>query len=97
MASSVAFESFSEVAQIYEPSANTTPNIMTKYEKTKIIGMRLEQLARGAPPCIDVVDGMTIRDIVLKELDERKTPFLIVRSMANGKKEYFKLVDMIVA
>lgn len=64
---------------------------MNKYERTKVIGMRMEQIARGAPPMVDVTPGMTVRQIVYKELEENKIPFILERSLPNGKKELFKL------
>jgi DNA-directed RNA polymerase subunit K/omega len=91
-------ESFAEVSKGYDSSKNTTMNILSKYEKTKIIGMRLEQLSRGAAPTIDykALNLNTVRDIAFMELKERKLPFMIVRTLPCGLKEYWKLEDMII-
>lgn len=67
-------------------STSSTQHWATKYEMTKMIGMRLEQIARGAPPLIDVQPGMTVRDIVMREVEERKMPFKIRRTLPNGDK-----------
>ena len=44
---------------------NVTQNVMTKFEKAKVLGIRSQQLAKGAKPLIDV-DGMTSVDWDLK-------------------------------
>lgn len=66
-------------------------DLLTKYEKTKIIGMRLEQIANNAPPMVDVKPGMTVRDIVMQEFAEKKIPLMVERTLPNGKKEYHQL------
>ena len=91
-----AIDSFHEIMHKYDPSKNITRNVLTKFEKTKIIGIRLEQLARGALPTIDTSHMNNIRDICMKELEERKIPFVIMRSLPNGKKEFWRISDMIV-
>lgn len=88
--------SLEDINSTYEPKKNITRNIMTKYEKAKIIGMRMEQLAREAMPMVDTHGCATIRDIAIRELDEKKLPFMVARTLANGKKEYWKLADLIV-
>jgi DNA-directed RNA polymerases I, II, and III subunit RPABC2 len=45
---------FKDLLAAYHPDDNTTPHRLTRYERTKILGMRMEQLARGAPPLIDL-------------------------------------------
>ena len=70
---------------------------MTKYEKTKIIGIRAQQLASGAKPLIDVPPGITdVIDIAMIELNERKTPFILKRKVAT-KFEYWKIQDLDIA
>ena len=89
-------ETFQDIMEKYDPSKNITRNVMTKYEKTKIIGTRLEQLARGAIPTCNVDDMKNIREICMKELEERTIPFVIMRPLPNGKKEYWRIEDMII-
>jgi DNA-directed RNA polymerase subunit K/omega len=97
MASSV-IESFADVLSAYNPSKNQSRNIMSKYEIAKLVGMRLEQLARGCEPTVDTkkVKYSNIHDIVHAELYQRKMPFMIVRTMPNGIKEYWRIEDMII-
>lgn len=65
---------------------------MSKYERTKVIGMRAEQLARGAQPFVEV-DGATFDpcEVAERELRMRKLPFVIVRPGPDGKSEHIKL------
>ena len=89
-------EDYADVMHNYDPTKNTTRNVLTRYEKAKLIGMRMEQLARGFPPCVDDTSMSSVRDIAIKELETRTMPFMIARTLPNGKKEYWKLDDMIV-
>ena len=72
----------------------TTP-IMTKYEKTRILGQRAKQINEGAPPFIKidstVIDGYLI---AMKELEQKKTPFIIRRPLPNGGSEYWRVQDL---
>lgn len=69
--------------------------ILTKYEKARIIGERAKQINSGAKPFIsvepNVIDGYLI---ALKELEEKKIPFIIKRPLPNGGSEYWKLKDL---
>jgi len=98
MSSVLNFDSFSDITTNYDPSKNKSRNIMTCYEKTNVIGFRLEQLAFGAKPMLeskDLTKCETIRDIAKMELKMNVLPFIICRNMNNGK-EYWKLRDMII-
>ena len=69
---------------------------LTKYEKTKIIGLRAQQLANGSPPFVKIPQYITDTcQIANLELQQRKLPFMIKRGLPNGKNEYWKLSDMI--
>jgi DNA-directed RNA polymerase I, II, and III subunit RPABC2 len=90
-------EDFNDIRHNYDPSKNVSRPVLTKYELTKIIGMRIEQLARGAPSLVEIeTNKQNIRNIVMKELQERLVPFMIIRSLPNGQKEYWRLTDMII-
>lgn len=95
MTSKINTESYFDIMKDYDPNKNITRNVMTKFEKTKVIGMRLEQLARGAQPFVDTTGLTNIRSIVMKELEERKIPFIISRTLPNGKNEYWRIADLI--
>lgn len=97
MVTKVVIDDYEDIMKEYNPKKNITRNVLTRYEKTKIIGMRLEQLARGAPPNVSVPkDVNDLRSIVLQELEQRKLPFLIGRSLPNGGKEYWRIEDMVI-
>jgi len=69
--------------------------IMTKYEKTRVLGQRAKQLNEGAPAFIKidstVIDGYLI---AVKELEQKKTPFIIRRPLPNGGSEYWRIQDL---
>lgn len=87
---------YSDIIGSYDPSNNKTMNILTKYEKTKIIGMRMEQLARSGIPYVEFKGAFDPYAIALMELEENKLPFMICRTMPNGEKEYWRLKDMVI-
>ena len=68
---------------------------LTKYEKAKIIGLRTQQLCSGAAPNIDTKNFNNNLSIAEEELRLKKIPFLIQRNFANGKKEIWKIDDLI--
>jgi len=68
---------------------------LTKFERARIIGVRLQQLAYGAKPRVSTKGLNSIQDIVDKELDERKIPFIIRRPMPDNTYEDWKLEEFI--
>lgn len=95
---SKVIEDYRDIISHYNPNENITKNILSKYEKTKIIGMRMEQLARSSAPYIkiDNTEPFDPHKIATQELIERKLPFMIARKLPNGKCEYWRLDDMII-
>jgi DNA-directed RNA polymerase I, II, and III subunit RPABC2 len=79
---------------IDDPLHRTIP-ILTKYEKARILGERAKQINSGAKPFVSVdetvIDGYLI---ALKELEERKIPFIIRRPLPSGACEYWKIKDL---
>lgn len=88
--------SLAEIKSQYDPTKNITRNVLSRYERAKIIGLRMEQLAREAISLVDTHDCKTVREIAMKELKEKRIPFMLARTLANGKKEYWKIEDLIV-
>ena len=72
----------------------TTP-ILTKYERTKVLGQRAKQIDEGASPMIDfgsnIIDGYII---ALEELKQKKLPFIIRRPIPNGGVEYWPVKEL---
>jgi DNA-directed RNA polymerase subunit K/omega len=68
---------------------------LTKYEKTKILGLRASQINNGAKPYItisqDLIDGYVIAQ---EELKQKKIPFILRRPMVGGKMEFWKVSDL---
>ena len=93
------FDDFNDFIAKYDQTKNTSINILTIYEKTNIIGVRMEQLSMGAEPLIDEYLASTLNSVKLiavEEYNQRKIPFVVCRNMPNNKKEYWKLEDMIL-
>ena len=80
--------------QIIDDLHRTLP-YLTKYEKTRILGVRTKQINEGAPIFVEadqsIIDGYIIAE---KELTERKIPFIIRRPIPNGGSEYWKVSDL---
>ena len=74
---------------------NRTSKTLSKYEKTKVLSKRCEQLESGCHPLIkDYEKYDNIYDIALDELNQKKIPF-IVKRFINNRYEYWKLEDLI--
>ena len=80
--------------KIIDPFHNTIP-ILTKFEKTRVLGLRAKQINEGAKPFVEInqdnYDGYVIAS---KELQQKKIPFIIRRPLPNGASEYWKLSDL---
>lgn len=76
-----------------QKKTKTTFPYLTKFEKARIMGVRLQQLANGAKPRIDVTGLRSMNEILNQELIQRKIPFIIRRTLPNGKYEDWKLED----
>jgi DNA-directed RNA polymerase I, II, and III subunit RPABC2 len=69
--------------------------LLTKYEKTKILGMRVKQLNNGAQPYIVTNEKLIDNYVIaLIELEQKKIPFIIQRPLPNNNFEYWKLHDL---
>lgn len=83
-----------QIYKNYDAHKNKSNPILTKYERTLIIGQRAEQLANGADALIEVPDGVyDVREIARLELEKKACPFIIEREIG-GEKEYYKLEDL---
>jgi DNA-directed RNA polymerase subunit K/omega len=69
--------------------------ILTKYEKTKIIGIRLKQLNNGAKPYVTLSDTILDNNMIVNmELTQKVLPFIVSRPLPNNTYEYWKLQDL---
>ena len=75
---------------------NKSKPVMSKYERTKIIGVRAQQISEGCEPLVEVPKHLTkTLDIATYELKMRKTPFIVKRKVGT-KIEYWKVEDLII-
>ena len=70
-----------------------TSNILTKYEKTKILSERCQQLNNGSISYIKDIQSDNIYEIANEELKNKLIPFIIKRPISNTF-EYWKLEDL---
>ena len=76
-------------------SLHRTLPMMTKYEKTRILGQRAKQINDGASPFVKVPEGVIDGYLIaLKELEEKKIPFIIRRPLPNRGSEYWMVEDL---
>jgi DNA-directed RNA polymerase I, II, and III subunit RPABC2 len=70
---------------------------LTNFERTKIIGLRANQISRGSVPFISVPKHITdVRDIARLELEQKRLPYLIKRPLPDGTFEYWRLSDLMI-
>ena len=87
----------SVIPLITSPDNHKTYPFLTLYEKTKIIGLRSNQLSQGAKPFVPVPEHVTnVRDIARLELEQKRMPFIVKRPLPNGKYEYWRLADLMI-
>jgi len=69
--------------------------ILSKYEKTRVLGQRAKQINTGSKPFVeigeDVIDGYLIAQ---EELHQKKIPFIVRRPLPSGGSEYWYLSDL---
>ena len=82
-----------DVRDIVQDVNHTTLPILTKYEYTRILGLRAKQINDGAPLFVDtaLVDGYLIAQL---ELRAKKLPFIIRRPLPNGDHEFWNVSDL---
>jgi len=79
---------------IIDDSHKTYP-ILSKYEKTRIIGLRVSQLNKGAKPFITLKNKILDNSLIAeKELQEKALPFIIMRPIPNSPSEFWKVSDL---
>ncbi len=75
---------------------HTTYPYLTKYEATRIIGFRANQLSQGAQPFINVPEHVSdVREIARLELAANRLPFIVKRPLPDGSYEYWRLQDLL--
>ena len=70
---------------------------LTNFEKTKIIGLRANQISKGSVPFIAVPKHITdVKDIARLELEQKRLPFIIKRPLPDGTFGYWRLADLLL-
>ena len=79
----------------YDIRQNKTKNIMSKYERTKVIYERMLMLSTGSKSYLSnpEIHKGDLYKITLDELKNDKIPFIIKRKIGNSY-EYWKLEDL---
>lgn len=90
-----------EVAPKYESKIITgddriTGNVMTKYERVRVIAIRSKQLMLGAKPMLKNTDRISPKDIARMELEKGIVPFKIRRERPDGLIEEWKISELVI-
>jgi DNA-directed RNA polymerase I, II, and III subunit RPABC2 len=84
-------------SEVDKDPEHTSLPFLTIYERTKILGMRANQIAEGAKIYIDRPDHVIQPlEIAKLELEQRRLPFIVKRPMPDGTFEYWRLSDLMV-
>ena len=68
---------------------------MTKFEKTRIMGIRVNQLDNGADSLIDIPDTLIDSRIIAEmELNQKVLPYIISRPFPDGRQEFWNIQDL---
>ncbi len=95
MKSMYQFEiSSTDVDSLEVEKPRLTTEFMTKYEYTRLVTKRAEELRKGSPPMLDVGDCIDVIEIARREISARIIPFCIIRKLPTGQKEIWKIKDM---
>ena len=92
-------ETYSKIKE-HDISKYVSMPIMTKYEFSTLIGLRTMHLSRGATAFVNLEEdfkvekNMDLRKVAIRELKEKRLPYIIVRTMPNGKKEYWPVSEL---
>jgi DNA-directed RNA polymerase subunit K/omega len=79
---------------IDDPRHTTLP-FLTKYEMTRVLGLRASQIDHGAQPMTEVPAGiMDGYQIAQQELLEKEIPFILRRPLPDGDFEYWRVADL---
>ena len=85
--------SYDEILEKINNKKKKTVPFLNKFEKARLLGVRIQQLSSGAEPKINTTGFESIIDIVEEELKQRKIPLIIKRNLPNGESEEWKLEE----
>ena len=77
-----------------DPFHKTNP-FLTIYEKARILGQRATQINSGSLPMVKIPETMIDSQLIAElELEQKKIPFIIKRTVPGGCVEYWKVSDL---
>lgn len=76
--------------------ASLSEAVLNKFEITKVLSVRIQQVCNGGALFVERQPGETIPDVVQRELLELRSPLCLVRTMPDGDKRVFRVKDMVV-
>ena len=76
--------------------ATLSEAVLDKFEITKVLSIRIQQICNGGALFVQRRENETIPDAAQRELIERKTPLVLVRTMPDGTKRRYRVRDMLV-
>lgn len=82
----------SDLANRVPDNVRQTYNLLTKFEITRIISTRAEQIARGSAPTIQTNLTVPI-EIAEEELNQKKIPIIIRRPIGEGNDKKYEEWD----
>lgn len=68
--------------------------VLTKYERTRVLATRAEQIGRGTPPLVDRLDGDDPMQIAEREFAAGLIPFIVRRYLPDGTAEDWRLEEL---
>jgi len=88
---------YSDIYLKYDIKNNISENIMTKYEYTKLLGIRTLQISLNSKCLIEITPDLdTPEKIAEEELRQRKTPYIIERKINDNLSDYWRVEDMVI-
>jgi DNA-directed RNA polymerase I, II, and III subunit RPABC2 len=96
--SAVALVVRNQDGQIIDDNHGRTHPWISRFELAAVLGMRAEQLSHGAPPQIELQEGVIdSMEIARMELEEKQIPFVIRRPLPDGEgSEYWPVHELMV-
>jgi DNA-directed RNA polymerase I, II, and III subunit RPABC2 len=86
-----------KTSKLIPRSDRKTSSIMTIYEKTRLLGIRTQQIDMGCDPLIDDTKDFTDSlQIAEQELKIKKLPLIIRRYLPNGDYEDWEVDEMVI-
>eukprot|EP00884_Botryococcus_braunii_P001846 jgi/Botrbrau1/11662/Bobra.168_2s0017.1 len=71
-----------------------TTRYMTKYERARILGTRALQISMNAPVMVELEGETDPLEIAMKELKEKKIPFVVRRYLPDGSYEDWSVSEL---